>query len=99
MHDFTTIKRPDLRKLKQQFKHTKDKEFYITASGKLKIQMIIGDKTYSRLRTETVFIDFAKDKEFYITASGGLKIQMIIGDKTYSRLRTETVFIDFAGNN
>ena len=44
MHDFTTIKRPDLRKMKQQFKHTKDKEFYITASGEHKIQMIIGDK-------------------------------------------------------
>eukprot|EP00795_Rhopilema_esculentum_P008405 gene8405-biopygen9466 len=55
MHDFTTVKRPDLRKLKQQFRHTKDKEFYITASGEHKIHMIIGDKTYSKLRTETVF--------------------------------------------
>eukprot|EP00112_Aurelia_sp_Birch-Aquarium-sp1_P000073 Seg10045.1 transcript_id=Seg10045.1/GoldUCD/mRNA.D3Y31 product="hypothetical protein" protein_id=Seg10045.1/GoldUCD/D3Y31 len=54
MHDFTTVKRPDLRKLKQQFRHTKDKEFYITASGEHKIHMIIGDKTYSKLRTETV---------------------------------------------
>ena len=55
MNDFTAMRRPDLRRLKQQFAHTKDKEFYLTASGEHQIQMIIGDKKYSNLRTEAVF--------------------------------------------
>lgn len=52
--DFTTVKRPDIRELKLKYDHTKDKMFYMTESGNCQIDLIIGDKTFSRIRTETV---------------------------------------------
>ena len=55
INDFTTIRRSDLRRLEQKFAHTKDKEFYITSTGEHQVHMIIGDKTYSNMRTEAVF--------------------------------------------
>ena len=33
MQDFTTVKRPDMNKLKWNYEHTKDKRFYITTNG------------------------------------------------------------------
>ena len=53
--DLTTIKRPDLRKLKKRFDHTKDKEFYLTETGNHIIHIILGNKTFCRIKTESVF--------------------------------------------
>ena len=55
MKDLTTIKRPDLRKLKKRFDHTKDKEFYLTETGNHTIHIILGDKTFCKIKTESVF--------------------------------------------
>ena len=52
--NFTTIRKPGLKRLKVKFSHTKDKEFYIT-TGEHQVHMIIGNKTYSKLRTEAMF--------------------------------------------
>ena len=54
-HDFTTIRRPDMNQLKHEFEHTKDKRFYMNPEGSYLIHMILGDKTYCKLRTEEVF--------------------------------------------
>ena len=55
LNDFTTVRRPDMNKLKLEFEHTKDKRFYMNLEGKYPIHMILGDKTYCRIRTEEVF--------------------------------------------
>jgi hypothetical protein len=31
--DFTTVKRPDINKLKLKYEHTKNKRFYMTTNG------------------------------------------------------------------
>ena len=54
MCDFTTVRRPDISQLKQKFCHAKDKMFYMVRSGNYPIHLILGDKTYSRIRTEQV---------------------------------------------
>ena len=51
--DLTTS--PDLRKLKKKFHHTKDKEFYLTDTGDPTIYIILGDKTFCRIKTESIF--------------------------------------------
>ena len=33
LNDFTTIKRPDMNRLKREFEHTKDKRFYMNPQG------------------------------------------------------------------
>ena len=54
MCDFTTVRRPDISQLKQKFCHAKDKMFYMVRSGNYPIHLTLGDKTYSRIRTEQV---------------------------------------------
>ena len=53
--DFTTIRRPDISKLKDKYEHTKDKRFYKQIGDKYPIHVIIGDSTYCRIRTEQVY--------------------------------------------
>ena len=53
--DFTTVRRPDMNQLKLKYSHTKDKRFYMTSGGEYQIHLILGDSTYSRIRTERVF--------------------------------------------
>ena len=55
MPDFTTVTRPDMNKLKLAYEHTKDKRFYMTAGGKHPIHMILGDKTYCKIKTEEIY--------------------------------------------
>ena len=55
MKDVTTIKRPDLRKLNKWFDHTNDKEFYLTETGNNTIHIILGEKTFCRIKRESVF--------------------------------------------
>ena len=53
--DFTTVRRPDMNQLKLKYSHTQDKRFYMTSGGEYQIHLILGDSTYSRIRTEKVF--------------------------------------------
>ena len=55
LQDFTTVKRPDMNELKMKYTHTQDKRFYMTAKGEHPIHLILGDGTYSRIRTEKVY--------------------------------------------
>ena len=59
--DFTTVRRPDITELKQKFDHAKDKMFYKVASNEYTIHLILGDSTYSKIRTETVLKGKAGD--------------------------------------
>ena len=52
LRDFTTITRPDLKELKTMYKHTRDKAYYMTSSRKYTIHLILGDKFYSKIKTE-----------------------------------------------
>ena len=55
MQDFTTIKRPDMNKLKWNYEHTKDKRFYMTTNGEYPIHMILGDSTFCKIKTEEIY--------------------------------------------
>ena len=55
LNDFTTVRRPYMNKLKHEFEHTKEKRFYMNTEGKYPIHMILGDKTYCKIRTEEIF--------------------------------------------
>ena len=59
--DFTTVQRPDISQLKQKYDHAKDKQFYMLRSGKYPIHVILGDKTFTKIRTEKVFKGSQKD--------------------------------------
>ena len=53
--DFTTVRRPNIPELKLKYEHMKDKTFYYTENRECQIHLILGDKTFSRIRTENVF--------------------------------------------
>ena len=55
MQDFTTVRKPDIIKLKKQYEHTKDKRFYKQIGDGYPIHVILGDSTYCRIRTEEVY--------------------------------------------
>ena len=55
LQDFTTVQRPDMNELKTKCTHTRDKRFYMTATGEYPIHLILRDGTYSRIRTEKVY--------------------------------------------
>ena len=55
MPNFTTIKRPDMNKLKQKFNHTRDKRFYMQTDHKYPVHLTIGDDTFSRIKTEKIY--------------------------------------------
>eukprot|EP00794_Sanderia_malayensis_P005871 gene5871-6564_t len=61
LRDFSTITRPDLRRLKTNYNHTKDKSYYMTPSGKHTIHLILGDRTYSKIKTEEIFKGMADE--------------------------------------
>ena len=54
LSDFTTVNRPAISELKEKYEHMKNKTFYYTENGSCTIHLIIGDKTFSRMRTEAV---------------------------------------------
>ena len=44
MADFTTMRRPNVKKLKTRYEHARDKQFYVTASEEYPIHVILGDR-------------------------------------------------------
>ena len=55
MRYFTTVRRLDINKLKEQYEHTKDKRFYKQIGDEYPIHVISGDSTCCRIRTEEVY--------------------------------------------
>lgn len=55
MADFTTMRRPTVKKLKTRYEHARDKQFYVTASEEYPIHVILGDRTYCKIRTDQTF--------------------------------------------
>ncbi len=55
MQDFTTVKRPDMNKLKLNYEHTKDKRFYITTNREYPIHLILGDSIFRKIKTEEIY--------------------------------------------
>ena len=55
MPNFTTIKRPDMNELKREFEYTRDKRFYMHPDHKYPIHLIVGDNTFSRMKTEEIY--------------------------------------------
>lgn len=55
MHNFTTIKRPNLSVLKDKLIHARHKQFYITKDNRYPIDLILGDSFYCKIKTEEVF--------------------------------------------
>ena len=55
LQDFTTVRRPDMNDLKMKYTHTQDKRFYMVPNGEYQIHLILGDSTYSIIRTEKVY--------------------------------------------
>ena len=54
MPNFTVVKRPDMNKPKRTFEHTKDKRFHMKKDHEYLIDLIVGDNTFSRMKTEKV---------------------------------------------
>ena len=55
LRDFTTVRRSDINKLKEQYEHNKDKRLYKQIGDEYPIHVILGDSTYCRIRTEEVY--------------------------------------------
>ncbi len=55
MSDFTTVRRPNLSDLKSKYGHASDKSFYMKRGDDYQMNIILGDSTYSRIKTEEVF--------------------------------------------
>ncbi len=53
--DFTTVKRPTLKELKERYEHARDKQFYMTAKEEYPIHIILGDSTYCKIQMEQTF--------------------------------------------
>ena len=51
VRDFTTVRRSDINKLKEQYEHNKDKRLYKQIGDEYPIHVILGDSTYCRIRT------------------------------------------------
>ena len=55
LRDFTTVRRSDINKLKEQYEHNKDKRLYKQIGDEYPIHVILGDSTYCRIRTYEVY--------------------------------------------
>ena len=55
MPDFTTINRPTIKELKEKYPHARGKTFQYVESEKYKIDIILNDNVYCKIRTERVY--------------------------------------------
>ena len=61
MVDFTTMRRPTVKELKTRYEHAQDKQFYVTASEEYPIHVILGDRTYYKIRIDQTFEGHPED--------------------------------------
>ena len=52
--DVSTAKRPKMHELKWKYEHIRDKQLYLRAGDEYTIHLILGDNTFSRIKTEEV---------------------------------------------
>ena len=52
--DFSTVKRPKMHELKLKYEYIRDKQFYLRVGDEYTIHLILGDNTFSRIKTEEV---------------------------------------------
>ena len=55
MPEFATIRRPNMNDLKYKYEHARDKKFYVTPGDEYRIDIILGDSTYCKIKTETIY--------------------------------------------
>ena len=54
MPEFATVRRPDMNELKFKYEHARDKKFYVKPRDEHKIDIILGDNTYCKIKTEKI---------------------------------------------
>ena len=52
--DFSTVKSPKMHELKLEYEHIRDEQFYLRVGDEYAIHLILGDNTFSRVKTEEV---------------------------------------------
>ena len=52
--DLSTVKRPKMHELKLKYGHIRDKQFYLRVGDEYTIHLILGDNTFSRIKTEEI---------------------------------------------
>ena len=57
--DLSTVKRPKMYELKLKYDHIREKQFHLRVGDEYTIHLILGDNTFSRIKTEEV-IKYAK---------------------------------------
>ena len=55
MPEFATVRRPDMNELKLKYEHARDKKFYVRSGDEYKIDIILGDSTYCKIKTEEIY--------------------------------------------
>ena len=55
MPEFATVRRPDMNELKFKYEHAQDKKFYVRPGDEYKIDIILGDSTYCKIKTEDIY--------------------------------------------
>ena len=55
MPEFATVRRPDMNELKFKYEHARDKKFYVRPGDEYKIDIILGDSTYCKIKTEDIY--------------------------------------------
>ena len=52
--DFFNSEKPKMHELKLKYEHIRDKQFYLRVGDEYTIRLILGDNTFSRIKTEEV---------------------------------------------
>ena len=55
MPEFATVKRPNMNELKFKYGHARDKKFYVKTGDEYRVDVILGDSTYCKIKTEEVY--------------------------------------------
>lgn len=49
------VRRPNMNELKSKYEHARDKKFYVRTGDKYRIDVILGDSTYCKIKTEEIY--------------------------------------------
>ena len=55
MPEFAIVRKPDMNELKLKHEHARDKKFYVRPGDEYKIDIILGDSTYCKIKTEDTY--------------------------------------------
>lgn len=55
MPEFATLRWPNMNDLKLKYEDARDKKFYVKPGDKYKIDVILGDNTYCKIKTEKIY--------------------------------------------